>query len=45
MPSAPELVTLDLSDLASVKAAAPITRKITGDRLDLIVNKRYRRAF
>lgn len=34
----PELVSLDLSDLASVRAAAADIRARTGDRLDLLVN-------
>jgi NAD(P)-dependent dehydrogenase (short-subunit alcohol dehydrogenase family) len=35
---APQLVTLDLSDLASVRAAAADVRKRTDDRLDLLIN-------
>ena len=35
---APELATLDLSDLASVRAAATHIRNRTGDRLDLLIN-------
>ncbi len=34
----PELVTLDLADLSSVRTAAASIRRITGDRLDLIIN-------
>jgi protochlorophyllide reductase len=34
----PELVSLDLSDLASVKTAADDIRERTGDRLDLLIN-------
>jgi NAD(P)-dependent dehydrogenase (short-subunit alcohol dehydrogenase family) len=35
---APELVDLDLSSLASVRAAAADIRSRTGDRLDLLIN-------
>jgi NAD(P)-dependent dehydrogenase (short-subunit alcohol dehydrogenase family) len=35
---APELVRLDLSDLASVREAAAAARELTGDSLDLLVN-------
>lgn len=35
---APELVTLDLADLMSVRAAAAAVRHLTGDRLDVLVN-------
>lgn len=35
---APELVKLDLGDLASVHAAAASVRELTGDRLDVLVN-------
>ncbi|RZQ59437.1 oxidoreductase [Amycolatopsis suaedae] len=34
----PELVSLDLADLASVRAAAETVRASTGDRLDVLVN-------
>jgi NAD(P)-dependent dehydrogenase (short-subunit alcohol dehydrogenase family) len=34
----PELVPLDLSELASVRAAAASVRERTGDRLDVLVN-------
>ncbi|OZM70030.1 protochlorophyllide oxidoreductase [Amycolatopsis antarctica] len=33
-----ELVTLDLGDLASVRAAAAVVRERTGDTLDLLIN-------
>jgi NAD(P)-dependent dehydrogenase (short-subunit alcohol dehydrogenase family) len=36
--AAPELVKLDLGDLASVRAAAASVRELTGDRLDVLVN-------
>ena len=36
--AAPELVSLDLSSLASVRAAAADIRSRTGDRLDLLIN-------
>jgi protochlorophyllide reductase len=36
--TAPELVALDLSDLASVREAAADIRDRTGDRLDLLIN-------
>jgi NAD(P)-dependent dehydrogenase (short-subunit alcohol dehydrogenase family) len=35
---APELVRLDLSDLASVREAAAKARELTGDSLDLLIN-------
>jgi NAD(P)-dependent dehydrogenase (short-subunit alcohol dehydrogenase family) len=35
---APELVSLDLSDLASVRAAAAAIRDLTGDALDALIN-------
>ncbi|MET9002354.1 oxidoreductase [Amycolatopsis sp. NPDC004169] len=34
----PELIPLDLSELASVRAAAVSTRELTGDALDVLVN-------
>jgi NAD(P)-dependent dehydrogenase (short-subunit alcohol dehydrogenase family) len=34
----PDVISLDLSDLASVRSAAAIIRQLTGDRLDLLVN-------
>ncbi len=36
--AAPELVKLDLADLASVREAAASVRERTGDRLDLLIN-------
>jgi NAD(P)-dependent dehydrogenase (short-subunit alcohol dehydrogenase family) len=36
--AAPEVVSLDLSSLASVRAAAADIRSRTGDRLDLLIN-------
>ena len=36
--AAPELVTLDLADLASVHAAAAAVRQLTGDALDVLIN-------
>jgi NAD(P)-dependent dehydrogenase (short-subunit alcohol dehydrogenase family) len=36
--AAPELVPLDLSELASVRAAAASVRELTGDALDVLVN-------
>ncbi|SEP54206.1 oxidoreductase [Amycolatopsis saalfeldensis] len=36
--AAPELVTLDLADLASVRAAAASVRELTGDALDVLIN-------
>lgn len=36
--AAPELVVLDLADLASVRAAAASVRERTGDHLDLLIN-------
>ncbi|MFE0028709.1 oxidoreductase [Amycolatopsis sp. NPDC059021] len=36
--AAPELVSLDLADLASVRAAAASVRELTGDALDVLVN-------
>ncbi|MEU8639738.1 oxidoreductase [Amycolatopsis sp. NPDC048633] len=34
----PELIPLDLSELASVRAAAASARELTGDKLDVLVN-------
>ncbi|WP_284750085.1 oxidoreductase [Amycolatopsis sp. RTGN1] len=34
----PELIPLDLSELASVRAAAASARELTGDKLDILVN-------
>ncbi|GAA4554645.1 oxidoreductase [Amycolatopsis samaneae] len=36
--ASPELVPLDLADLASVRAAAASVRELTGDALDVLVN-------
>jgi NAD(P)-dependent dehydrogenase (short-subunit alcohol dehydrogenase family) len=36
--AAPELVKLDLADLASVREAAASVRELTGDKLDVLIN-------